>query len=55
MRVVDFDWSGKSGEVCYPKERNEDIKWPGDRNTPIVIAHDRMQVGMIKEDIFEQT
>lgn len=26
--VIDFDWSGKEGEVYYPVDLNEELKWP---------------------------
>ncbi|KIM32405.1 hypothetical protein M408DRAFT_218382 [Serendipita vermifera MAFF 305830] len=40
FRVVDFDWSGKSGEATYPLLRNVKIQWPGGAGEPIVIGHD---------------
>ncbi|KAG8949110.1 hypothetical protein FRC04_009056 [Tulasnella sp. 424] len=44
LKVVDFDWAGQSGEVRYPLQRNEEIAWPGDAGTPIVVGHDRSLV-----------
>jgi serine/threonine protein kinase len=41
LKVIDFDWAGESGKVNYPWCRNEDIRWPGQPNDPIVISHDR--------------
>jgi hypothetical protein len=26
--IVDFDWSGRAGEVCYPPFLNQGIPWP---------------------------
>jgi hypothetical protein len=28
LSVIDFDWSGKVGEVCYPPFLNPSIRWP---------------------------
>jgi len=36
IKVIDFDWAGKAGEVCYPAERNTDIQWPGEAGAPIL-------------------
>ncbi|KAG8963241.1 hypothetical protein FRC03_003243 [Tulasnella sp. 419] len=44
MKVVDFDWGGKSGEVCYPLERNRSIAWPAGVGERIVVGHDRQLV-----------
>ncbi|KAG8946954.1 hypothetical protein FRC04_011249 [Tulasnella sp. 424] len=51
LKVIDFDWAGQSGEVCYPLQRNEDITWPGDAGTPIIVGHDRL---MVKDWWFKQ-
>ena len=30
VKIINFDWSGKAGEVYYPSILNEDLKWhPG--------------------------
>jgi hypothetical protein len=28
LSVIDFDWSGKVGKVCYPPFLNPNINWP---------------------------
>lgn len=40
--VVDFDWSGKHGEVKYPATLNRDIDWPDGATPlgPILCEHD---------------
>lgn len=27
IRILDFDWAGKVGEMRYPKELNSGVKW----------------------------
>lgn len=47
LRVVDFDWSGDAGKVCYSPLRNVDIAgitWPGKPGGPIELGHDRSLV-----------
>ena len=44
LRVVDFDWAGKAGQVCYPAERNTNIQWPGKAGEPILKKHDSEMV-----------
>ena len=44
VKVIDFDWAGKAGEVCYPAERNTDIQWPGEAGAPILKEHDSEMV-----------
>ena len=44
LRVVDFDWAGKAGQVCYPAERNTDIQWPGKAGEAILKKHDSEMV-----------
>ncbi|KAG8919148.1 hypothetical protein FRC02_001857 [Tulasnella sp. 418] len=44
MKLVDFDWGGRSGEVTYPLERNKEIAWPAGIGERIVVAHDRQLV-----------
>ena len=30
VRLIDFDWAGRAGEVCYPLTRNAELDWaPG--------------------------
>ncbi|KIO15394.1 hypothetical protein M407DRAFT_247244, partial [Tulasnella calospora MUT 4182] len=41
LRVVDFDWAGESGSVCYPLQRNQEIAWPAGPGERIVVRHDR--------------
>ncbi len=55
LNVVDFNWSGRSGQVYYPKDPNQKTKWPSDRDKPIVIAHHRMQVDMLLDDVLGQS
>ena len=28
LQLIDFDWAGKVGEVCYPPFLNPSIPWP---------------------------
>ena len=44
IKVIDFDWAGKAGEVCYPAERNTDIQWPGEAGAPILKEDDSEMV-----------
>ena len=44
LKVVDFDWAGKAGQVYYPAERNEEIQWPGEAGGPIEQDHDSKMV-----------
>ena len=44
LRVVDFDWAGKAGQVCYPAERDTDIQWPGKAGEAILKKHDSEMV-----------
>ncbi|KAG9044245.1 hypothetical protein FS837_008564 [Tulasnella sp. UAMH 9824] len=41
LRVVDFDWAGESGAVCYPLQRNQEIAWPVGPGERIMVRHDR--------------
>lgn len=43
MRLVDFDWSGKKGEVQYPVDVSRKIKWPEDFKGEgmIEVEHDK--------------
>ncbi|KAK2461026.1 hypothetical protein APHAL10511_006967 [Amanita phalloides] len=43
IKIIDFDWSGETGEVYYPPTRNEGIPgltWPGKPGYPIEQDHD---------------
>ena len=40
LRVVDFDWAGKRGEVRYPLYRNDGESWPAPRGALIEPRHD---------------
>ena len=40
LRVIDFDWAGKHGEVCYPPCRNDGESWPAPRGALIEPRHD---------------
>ena len=44
LKVVDFDWAGKAGQVYYPAERNEEIQWPDEAGGPIGQDHDSKMV-----------
>ncbi|KAJ3513630.1 hypothetical protein NLJ89_g2845 [Agrocybe chaxingu] len=47
IKVVDFDWAGDTGKVCYPPLRNsdiDDITWPGKPGGPIEQGYDRSLV-----------
>ena len=44
LKVVDFDWAGKAGQVYYPAERNEEIQWPDEAGGPIEQDHDSKMV-----------
>lgn len=49
IRVVDFDWAGKSGQVNYPLDINQKFDWHEDvgPGKPIVHDHDIYQVEML--------
>ncbi|KAJ7707143.1 hypothetical protein B0H16DRAFT_1633916 [Mycena metata] len=51
--LVDFDWSGKSGDVRYPLSLNEAIEWPPGAKAmrPIYPEHDRWML----ERLFEHS
>lgn len=42
--LIDFDWSGKVGEACYPLQLSTRVKWPEDPEIlelePILPEHD---------------
>jgi len=40
--LIDFDWSGKNGEKCYPCDMNPELDWPVGASTGKVLsfAHD---------------
>lgn len=40
IKVIDFDWSGRRNEVCYPTLRNSAVKWPGQDGMYISADHD---------------
>ncbi|KAF8650730.1 hypothetical protein AX16_005103 [Volvariella volvacea WC 439] len=47
LKVIDFDWAGKAGEVWYTPCRNEvigGIEWPGIAGGLIEAGHDRVLV-----------
>jgi len=45
IKVIDFDWSGKRGQVAYPRWCNEKIVWPAQIGDSILPYHDRTLVG----------
>lgn len=55
IKVVDFDWAGDAGKVCYPPSRNQDIvglTWPGEPGGFIRNGHDRNLVDSWWQKIF---
>jgi hypothetical protein len=44
IKVIDFDWSGKSCQVAYPRWRNANIAWPAQIGEAIFPHHDRTLV-----------
>ena len=48
IRIVDFDWASRSGQVSYPLHRDEFIlpSRPGVPGTPIVVGHDHTMVNI---------
>ena len=51
LRVIDFDWAGKAGQVHYPAERNTEIQWPGEAGGPIEQDHDSKMVDSWMKDL----
>ena len=51
LRVIDFDWAGEAGQVCYPEERNREIRWPGEAGGPIEQDHDSKIVDFWMKDL----
>ena len=51
LRVIDFDWAGKAGQVCYPAERNREIQWPGKAGGPIEQNHNFKMVDSWMKDL----
>ena len=51
LRVIDFDWAGEVGQVCYPAERNREIQWPGEAGGPIEQDHDSKMVDSWMKDL----
>jgi len=51
LRVIDFDWAGEAGQVCYPAERNREIQWPGEAGGPIEQDHDSKIVDFWMKDL----
>jgi hypothetical protein len=49
IKLVDFDWSGKCGEVYYPPFLNNNIDWPEgvSYNKPILKEHDEYWLKII--------
>jgi hypothetical protein len=52
IKVIDFDWSGDSGQVTYPKWRNDKIPWPAQVGEAIVTHHDYTLVQQWWADTF---
>jgi len=51
LRVIDFDWVGKAGQVYYPAEQNREIQWPGEAGGPIEQDHDSKMVDSGMKDL----
>ena len=51
LKVVDFDWAGKAGQVHYPAEWNREIRWPGEAGGPIDQDHDSKMVDFWMKDV----
>ena len=51
LRVIDFDWAGEAGQVCYPAERNREIQWPGEAGGAIEQDHDSKMVDFWMKDL----
>jgi len=51
LKVIDFDWAGEAGQVCYPAERNREIQWPGKAGGPIEQDHDLKMVDSWMKDL----
>ena len=51
LKVVDFDWAGKAGQVYYPAEQNREIWWPGEAGGPIDQDHDSKMVDFWLKDL----
>jgi serine/threonine protein kinase len=49
VKLIDFDWAGKAGVMCYPVQLNQKNIWPEDASIgqPIVLAHDDFMLDQI--------
>jgi hypothetical protein len=54
VKVIDFDWSGQSGETTYPLWRNPTISWPGEIGEAVVVGHDNALVQSWWGNMFQQ-
>ena len=51
VEIIDFDWSGKNGEMDYPLSRSSNLPWPGNISDKIVFEHDKHWV----DSMFSET
>ena len=51
LRVIDFDWAGKAGQVHYQAEQNREIQWPGEAGGPTEQDHDSKMVDSWMKDL----
>ena len=51
LRVIDFDWAGKAGQVHYLAEQDTEIQWPGEAGGPIEQDHDSKMVDSWMKDL----
>jgi hypothetical protein len=54
LKLIDFDWSGQSGETAYPMWLNTEIWWPAQIGEAIMIGHDRALVQSWWRTMFPQ-
>ena len=54
LMVVDFDWAGEEGKVCYPLNLSDRIRWPtGVRSGAVIThAHDEESLRMMCAELF---
>ena len=51
VKIVDFDWSAKSLERCYPENLNGNIIWPTLPGAELIERHDQFFFASIKTQI----
>ena len=55
VKIVDFNWSGKSGHVYYPQDLNPEIEWPSLPAAHINEDHDHYFIADMIRRIKEKT